>query len=66
MAIQTNAKNESAGFYKLNWAQRIAFGTGDLAQNLIFQTVACFHDCCNVFEADALFWPVLNRCYVLL
>lgn len=30
------------GFYKLSWFQRIAFGTGDLAQNLIFQTVACF------------------------
>ena len=30
------------GSYKLSWFQRIAFGTGDLAQNLIFQTVACF------------------------
>ena len=36
------ANNESAGFYKLSWAQRIGFGSGDLAQNLIFQTVACF------------------------
>ena len=30
------------GYYKLSWAQRIGFGSGDLAQNLIFQTVACF------------------------
>ena len=36
------AENESKGFYKLTWAQRIGFGSGDLAQNLIFQTVACF------------------------
>ena len=36
------AENESKGFYKLNWAQRIGYGSGDLAQNLIFQTVACY------------------------
>ncbi|MDR0371168.1 MAG: MFS transporter [Prevotellaceae bacterium] len=28
------------GFYKLSWIQRIGFGSGDLAQNLIYQTVA--------------------------
>lgn len=33
---------ESKGFYKLSWAQRIGFGSGDLAQNLIFQTVATY------------------------
>ena len=33
---------ETKGFYKLSWAQRIGFGSGDLAQNLIFQTVACY------------------------
>lgn len=38
----SNPTNEAKGFYKLSWAQRIAFGSGDLAQNLIFQTVACF------------------------
>ena len=38
---QTNANNLK-GFYKLNWMQRIGFGSGDLAQNLIFQTVACY------------------------
>jgi GPH family glycoside/pentoside/hexuronide:cation symporter len=31
---------EAKGFYKLSWLQRIGFGSGDLAQNLIFQTVA--------------------------
>jgi len=30
---------ESKGFYKLSWLQRIGFGSGDFAQNLIFQTV---------------------------
>lgn len=33
---------ESNGFYKLSWLQRIGFGSGDLAQNLIFQTVATY------------------------
>ena len=33
---------ESNGFYKLTWLQRIGFGSGDLAQNLIFQTVATY------------------------
>lgn len=33
---------EAKGFYKLNWLQRIGYGSGDLAQNLIFQTVACY------------------------
>ena len=32
--------NETKGFYKLSWIQRIGFGSGDLAQNLIYQTVA--------------------------
>lgn len=40
--METNEMNESKGFYKLNWIQRIGYGSGDLAQNLIFQTVACF------------------------
>lgn len=33
---------ENKGFYKLSWLQRIGYGSGDLAQNLIFQTVACY------------------------
>ena len=33
---------ESKGFYKLSCLERIGFGSGDLAQNLIFQTVACY------------------------
>ena len=37
-----NNPSEANGFYKLTWLQRIGFGSGDLAQNLIFQTVACF------------------------
>ena len=35
-------ENEARGFCKLSWAQRIGYGSGDLAQNLIFQTVACY------------------------
>ena len=40
--MSTITNQESKGFYKLTWAQRIGFGSGDLAQNLIFQTVACY------------------------
>ena len=36
------ANEVNNGYYKLSWGQRIGFGSGDLAQNLIFQTVACF------------------------
>ena len=40
--MNNNYQQEVNGFYKLNWAQRIGFGSGDLAQNLIFQTVATY------------------------
>ena len=33
-------KTEAKGFYKLNWRQRIGFGAGDMAQNLIYQTIS--------------------------
>lgn len=33
---------ESKGFYKLSRLQRIGFGSGDLAQNLIYQTVSMY------------------------
>ncbi|NLD21588.1 MAG: MFS transporter [Bacteroidales bacterium] len=36
------ATKETKGFYKLSWAQRIGFGSGDLAQNLIYQTVCTY------------------------
>ena len=37
-----NVSQESKGFYKLSWMQRIGFGSGDLAQNLIFQTTCMY------------------------
>ena len=33
---------ENNGFYKLTWLQRIGFGSGDLAQNLIYQTICMY------------------------
>ncbi len=33
---------QNKGFYKLNWMQRIGFGSGDLAQNLIYQTISMY------------------------
>ncbi|MDR1406785.1 MAG: MFS transporter [Tannerella sp.] len=30
------------GFYKLSWLERIAFGSGDMAQNFIYQTVTTY------------------------
>ena len=35
-------QGESKGFYKLSRVQRIGFGSGDLAQNLIYQTVSMY------------------------
>lgn len=35
-------QNETKGFYKLSWMQRIGFGSGDLAQNLIYQTISMY------------------------
>lgn len=42
MNVGTQAKSESKGFYKLSQVQRIGFGSGDLAQNLIYQTVSIY------------------------
>ena len=39
---QNNNANEAKGFYKLSWLQRVGFGAGDLAQNLIYQTVSMY------------------------
>lgn len=33
---------QNKGFYKLSWIQRIGFGSGDLAQNLIYQTISMY------------------------
>ncbi len=39
---QNQTTNEAKGFYRLSWLQRIGFGSGDLAQNLIYQTVSMY------------------------
>ena len=33
---------DTKGFYKLSWLQRIGFGSGDMAQNLIYQTICMY------------------------
>lgn len=33
---------QNNGFYHLSWLQRIGFGSGDLAQNLIYQTICMY------------------------
>ena len=33
---------QNNGFYRLTWLQRIGFGSGDLAQNLIYQTICMY------------------------
>jgi len=40
--MSTLNTQESKGFYKLSWLQRIGFGSGDLAQNLIYQTICMY------------------------
>ncbi len=42
MQQQSVTKDVSRGFYKLSTVQRIGFGSGDLAQNLIYQTVSMY------------------------
>ncbi len=42
MTQTTNTADEAKGFYKLSWLQRIGFGSGDLAQNLIYQTISMY------------------------
>ena len=37
-----NKPDATAGFCKLSWLTRIGFGSGDLAQNLIFQTTCMY------------------------
>jgi len=37
--MSSTTQQEAKGFYKLSQLQRIGFGSGDFAQNLIFQTV---------------------------
>jgi GPH family glycoside/pentoside/hexuronide:cation symporter len=46
---------EASGFYHLNWIQRIGFGSGDLAQNLIYQTICMYllFFYTNIFGLDA-------------
>ncbi|MDR1416573.1 MAG: MFS transporter [Prevotellaceae bacterium] len=39
---QKDSGKESKGFYKLSWFERIAFGSGDMAQNFIYQTVTTY------------------------
>lgn len=40
--MTSNTPHEAQGFYKLSWLQRIGFGSGDLAQNLIYQTISMY------------------------
>ena len=42
MATVLGKEQETKGFYKLSWVQRIGFGAGDLAQNLIYQTICMY------------------------
>ena len=42
----------SKGFYRLSWLQRVGFGSGDLAQNLICQTVCTVLTSVRMFLAN--------------
>ena len=42
MNLNSTTTAETKGFYKLGWMQRIGFGSGDLAQNLIYQTISMY------------------------
>lgn len=38
----SSERKAERGFYRLSWLQRIGFGSGDLAQNLIYQTICMY------------------------
>ncbi|MDR1448478.1 MAG: MFS transporter [Candidatus Ancillula sp.] len=38
----TTSEDEKRGYYKIGWLERIAFGSGDMAQNFIYQTVTTY------------------------
>lgn len=42
MESMSKTATELKGFYKLSGIQRVGFGSGDLAQNLIYQTVSMY------------------------
>jgi len=42
LALNTGKTAESKGFYKLSMLQCVGFGSGDLAQNLIYQTISMY------------------------
>lgn len=42
LAINPSKAAESKGFYKLSMLQCVGFGSGDLAQNLIYQTISMY------------------------
>ena len=42
MNATTATTRQSKGFYKLSMLQCIGFGSGDLAQNLIYQTISMY------------------------
>jgi glycoside/pentoside/hexuronide:cation symporter, GPH family len=50
------ANDVKKGFYKLSFLQRVGFGSGDMAQNLIYQTVSIWllFYYINVFKLDPL------------
>ena len=40
--LKRGKASESKGFYKLSMLQCVGFGSGDLAQNLIYQTISMY------------------------
>ncbi len=42
LALNTGKTAEAKGFYKLSMLQCVGFGSGDLAQNLIYQTISMY------------------------
>ncbi len=42
LAVNATKTSEAKGFYKLSMLQCVGFGSGDLAQNLIYQTISMY------------------------
>ena len=54
-----NMQKAIDGYYKLSWRERIGFCSGDLAQNLIYQTVSIWRCFSIIMSMDSTrrWWP---------
>ncbi|MDR2799344.1 MAG: MFS transporter, partial [Bifidobacteriaceae bacterium] len=55
MQNKTSVRDAKRQYYKINWLERIAFGSGDMAQNFVYQTFTTYllFFYTNIYHLDA-------------